>query len=254
MSAKTTTGASKTPSQAAEAAKAGAEAAEKTAKTVADSAETGARTGAATAERAAQAAATAAETVARTGGDAAAKAAKTNTEAVTKAVKTNTESFDRMYATGRETFTKAFEAGNQAITQGFEQTLDFAREQVSRYYPDAARTFDEMAAVQKDNVKAFFAAQAAATRGAETIGEAIYAFNRKTIDASLETMTTLLGAKTLQDAVELQSGFARARFEETMAEGAKLSELTIKTSKEVAEPLSARVNATVEKAFKPLGV
>jgi len=189
---------------------------------------------------------------AKAGAAAAEKTAKSGAAAVEQAVKSNTEAVDKAFATSKEGVGKAMDAGNQAFTQSFDQAMKFTKEQVGRYYPDAAKSFDELAAVQKGNVEAFFAAQAAATKGAEAIGEQVFAFNRKAVDAGLETMKAMFGIKSFQDALELQTGFARERFEDLVAESAKLSELTIQTSRDTAEPITARLSQTVETAFKPL--
>ncbi len=216
-------------------------------------AQTQAQQGAAAAEKTAKSSTAAVEQAANSGTAAVEQAAKSGTVAVEQAVKSNTEAFDKAFASSKEGFGKALDAGNQAFTQSFDQAMKFTKDQVGRYYPDAAKSFDELAEVQKDNAEAFFAAQTAATKGAETIGEQIYAFNRKAVDAGLETMKAMFGVKSFQDALELQTGFARERFEDLVAESAKLSELTIQTSKETVEPITARLSQTVETAFKPIG-
>lgn len=178
------------------------------------------------------------------------RTAKAGAETAQSAAKTGAEAAEAVYAEGKDNLGKAFDAGNQAIFQGFEQMMGIAREQVGRYYPDAAKNFDDVAAVQKGNIDALFAMQAAATKGAEAIGQEIYNFQKKAFDSGFETFKKVLEAKTVQDAVEVQTGFARTQFEEIVSESAKLSELTVRTGKDAVEPLSARVSETVGRALK----
>ena len=57
-------------------------------------------------------------------------------------------------------------------------------------------------------------------------------------------------AKDLQEMVDLQNDFAKQRLEETLAETAKLTELSTQVANEAIEPLQRRVDATVETVFK----
>ena len=60
----------------------------------------------------------------------------------------------------------------------------------------------------------------------------------------------LIGAKNVQEFVDLQKDFAKQRLEETLAETAKLTELSTQVANEAIEPLQKRVDATVETVLK----
>ena len=91
-------------------------------------------------------------------------------------------------------------------------------------------------------------------KGAETIGKSVMEFTKQSMEAGAQTAMALLGSKTLREAVDVNSDFAKQSFDKAVAEGTKLSEMTIKVSNEAFEPLGARFNVAVEKFMKPVGV
>jgi phasin family protein len=62
----------------------------------------------------------------------------------------------------------------------------------------------------------------------------------------------MVGVKTLREAVDLQADFAKGNFDKFVAESTKMSETVVKVANDAMEPITARVNVSVEKIFKPL--
>jgi len=52
--------------------------------------------------------------------------------------------------------------------------------------------------------------------------------------------------KSVKEALELQTSFAKASIEKAMSEGSKLTETSLKLAEQAYAPLTARVNAAVE--------
>jgi phasin family protein len=55
-----------------------------------------------------------------------------------------------------------------------------------------------------------------------------------------------MASKNVQDAIEIQSDFARTAFEAYVQQMTKLSDIAMNVAKETAEPLQARTAAFVE--------
>ena len=72
------------------------------------------------------------------------------------------------------------------------------------------------------------------------------------MEASAQAAKALLAARTLREAVDVQTDFAKSSFDKLVAESTKLSEISVKVANEAAEPISARVNAAIEKILKPV--
>ena len=62
----------------------------------------------------------------------------------------------------------------------------------------------------------------------------------------------LLAARTLREAVDVQTDWAKTSFDKVVAESTKLSEISVKVANEAAEPINARFNAAIEKLLKPM--
>jgi phasin family protein len=59
----------------------------------------------------------------------------------------------------------------------------------------------------------------------------------------LETLGT---AKSLKEAIDRQSGFARTALEKAMSESGRLRQASLKLTEQALAPLTARVNVAVE--------
>ncbi len=58
-----------------------------------------------------------------------------------------------------------------------------------------------------------------------------------------------MAGKTVNEALDLQSGFTRASFDSVVAQGAKLTEMTLKTANESLAPLQDQVKQAFSAAF-----
>jgi len=145
-----------------------------------------------------------------------------------------------------------FEAGTEAFAKGYEQMVAAFKQQVETVAPNATKTFDELAAFGRGNVDAAIQAGSIAAKGVQAIGEELAAYNKKALDIGVANAKSLFGVKTVQEAVELQTGFARAGFDELVAESTKLGKLSAKVVEETQAPINARINDAVETFSKPV--
>ena len=63
---------------------------------------------------------------------------------------------------------------------------------------------------------------------------------------NMEAFKAMTSVKSVKEAFELQSSFAKASMEKAMAESGKLTEQSMKLAEQAFAPISARVNAAVE--------
>jgi len=102
---------------------------------------------------------------------------------------------------------------------------------------------------------AFDASLTTFERSFDAAGQGAAAFNRKIIDlarrnveASFELATSLAGAKTLADMVELQSAFWRKQFGVLTAQAEEVRALSTKVTADTAEPLKSQMARGAAKA------
>jgi phasin family protein len=122
--------------------------------------------------------------------------------------------------------------GNKAFTDTVQKSMS---------------AMNDVSAHSKENLEAVAASVAAATKGAEVLGAQALAFSKKSIEDNIAAAKALTSAKSLQEAVELQTGFAKSSMEAFVAEMTKMSETAAASFKDTFSPLNARVTATVEK-------
>jgi phasin family protein len=123
-------------------------------------------------------------------------------------------------------------AGNQAFKDSVEKSL---------------AGLNEMNAHSKKNLEAVVASVTAATKGAESLGAQAMAYSKVAVENQVAAAKALSGAKSVQEAVELQTSWAKSAMELYMAEVGKMGETVAAAVKDSMKPLNERVTATVEK-------
>jgi phasin family protein len=130
--------------------------------------------------------------------------------------------------------------------EGMETALKNGTEALKTGFDKAVKNYDQLLGYGKDTVEAYVKSANAAGKGAETFHNEIYAFSKQSIEESISAAKALLGTKSVHEAFELQSDFAKSAFDAYVNELTKLSELFVSTTKEAFEPLQGRVAAWVE--------
>lgn len=123
-------------------------------------------------------------------------------------------------------------AGNQAFKDQVEKSL---------------AGLNEINAHSKKNLEAVVASVTAATKGAESLGAQYMAYSKTAVENQVAAAKALSGAKSVQEAVELQTTWAKSAMELYMAEVGKMGETVSATIKDSFKPINERVTATVEK-------
>ena len=111
---------------------------------------------------------------------------------------------------------------------------------------------EELVALGKGNLEAVAQANTAAVAGAKRLNTEIAAYVKAAYEANLAAAKALTGAKTVQEAIELQNGHVRASVDTAIAKGTELSEVALTVANDVAEPLQARAKVALDKLMTPL--
>jgi len=130
-----------------------------------------------------------------------------------------------------ENIETAMKNGTEAFKTGFEK---------------AVKNYDQLVGYGKETVEAYVKSANAAGKGAETLHNELYTYSKQSIEESIAATKALLGAKSVHEAFELQSDFAKTAFDAYVGQVTKLSEIFVATTKEALEPLQGRVQAWVE--------
>jgi phasin family protein len=130
------------------------------------------------------------------------------------------------------------------------QAVTAAKQNAEKTSEAAIKGYDDLAVLGQGNFEAFVASNSAVAKGFEAIGKEFLAFAQRSVEGHMAQARALIGAKDVQEFVELQNDYAKRRLEDTIAETAKLTELSTQVASEAIEPLKKRVDATVETVLK----
>lgn len=137
---------------------------------------------------------------------------------------------DKIDATA-ETIETAFKTGTETLKANFEK---------------AVKSYDQLLGFSKDTVEAYVKAANVAGKGAETLNNEIYSFSKQSIEGSIANAKAVMASKSVHEAFELQTGFAKSALESYISQMTRLGELMVATSKETFEPIQGRVQAWVD--------
>lgn len=142
-------------------------------------------------------------------------------------------------------------AAQDAVTKNYEQAVALTKEQVEKASKKAFEAYEELTSFNKETVDALVQSSTVLAKGLENLSKSFVAYAQSSLESSVAATKALLAVKTLREAVDLQSEFAKTSFDTLVSEATKTSELSVKLANEAIEPISARVNAVVTKFGKP---
>ncbi len=152
----------------------------------------------------------------------------------------------------KETVEAVVKAGTDAATKQYEQAVSMTKENVDKASSAMFQGYDEFAELNKANVDAVITSTNTVAKGFESISKELMGFMQASVESNVVVAKKVIGAKNLQEVVDLQSDFARTSFDSLLAESAKLTELSVQVTNKAIEPLQTRAHVTVEKMMKPV--
>jgi phasin family protein len=124
-----------------------------------------------------------------------------------------------------------FNAGADALKAGFDKVI---------------AGYDSMVGYGKDTAEAMIKSATAAGKGAETLHNEIYAFAKQSMEDSITAGKAILGAKSVHEAIEVQTDYAKSAFENYVSELSKFNQLVTAAAKDSFAPLQSRAQAWVD--------
>ena len=110
----------------------------------------------------------------------------------------------------------------------------------------AVAGYDSLVGYGKDTAEAYVKSATIAGKGIESLNSEIYSYSKGAIEESITAGKALLASKSVHEAFELQTDFAKSAFEAYVEELTKVSELFTATAKDSFAPLQGRYQAWVE--------
>jgi hypothetical protein len=106
------------------------------------------------------------------------------------------------------------------------------------------KDFDGFQKFGKDNMDMAMKSWGAFSKGTQAIAVEVADYSKKAFEGSAAAVEKLLGAKTMDQAIEVQTSFLKSSYEDFMAEATKLGELYVDLAKETYKPYEGFIAAT----------
>jgi hypothetical protein len=104
-------------------------------------------------------------------------------------------------------------------------------------------SLDSVQKLGKEQFEAVSAAAAAVTKGWQTIAAETTDYSKKSFEKSRVLAEKLIAVKKLDEALQLQSEFAKSAYEDFLAQATKLGELYTSMAKEAFKPIESATKA-----------
>jgi phasin family protein len=140
---------------------------------------------------------------------------------------------------------KAKTAGEKA-TASAESALENGTIALKTGLEKAMKGYDAVLGYNKDTAEAVTKSATVAGKGIETINSEIYSYSKSSIEDAVAATKAVMGSKSVHEAFEFQTDFAKSAFEAYVAELSKISELATATTKDIYAPFKGRVQAWLD--------
>ncbi len=111
--------------------------------------------------------------------------------------------------------------------------------------------YEDLIAFNRDNAEAVIKAGMVLAMGLHDVQRSALALAHEQFAAGIVAGKALLGAKTLQEVVEIQTGLAKDCMEKAMTEGGRFREVSAHLAEQAAAPLNGRFAAIAERTLAP---
>ena len=99
-------------------------------------------------------------------------------------------------------------------------------------------TFEDLQKFSKEQLEAFTAASTTLSKGLQDIAAESTDYSKKAFAANSALWEKLLGARSVESAVQIQSEFAKQAYESFVAQATKVSELYTRVASDALKPVT----------------
>jgi len=146
-------------------------------------------------------------------------------------------------------------AGTEAVAKSYEKAVAASKEHVeaaTKAGADAFRGYEDVLAYNRNNMEALMKVSTIWVKGVQDINKEMTALASASLEQSVNASKQIMGCKTVEEVIAVQSGLAKANYDKVVAESRKLSDMGIKLAENTTAPIAVRVNETVANFSKPL--
>src|SRR5258708_3273574 len=140
---------------------------------------------------------------------------------------------------------KAKTAGEKA-TATAESAMENGAAALKTGLEKALKGYDAFVGYGKETADAVTKSATVTGKGIETINSEIYSYSKQSIEDAVAATKAVMGSKSVHEAFEFQTDFAKSAFESYVSELSKISELATAATKDSFAPFKGRVQAWLD--------
>ena len=140
---------------------------------------------------------------------------------------------------------KAKTAGEKA-TATAESALENGTAALKTGLEKALKSYDAFVGYSKETADAVTKSATVAGKGVESINSEIYSYSKQSIEEAVSATKAVLGSKSIHEAFEFQTDYAKSAFEAYVGELSKITELATSATKDSFAPFKGRVQAWLD--------
>jgi hypothetical protein len=106
---------------------------------------------------------------------------------------------------------------------------------------DFQRTAEEFQTASKDNYEAMVRSYGELNKGLQSIAARWMEFSKRSFDDATRTWEQLIGVKSLDQAFEIQTNYAKRAYDSWMAEASKIGEMYTSVARDAYKPVEKAV-------------
>ncbi len=131
-----------------------------------------------------------------------------------------------------------------------EPTQPTVATDVAQTMEKTMKTAEDFLAFGQSNMDAFVKSSQIWAAGVQDISKQVAATAQASFDDTMAAFKALAAVKTPKDALDLQANLVRASLEKAVSETGKVTDASLKLAEQVFAPITAQMNAAVEKFAK----
>lgn len=137
-------------------------------------------------------------------------------------------------------------SNQKAAAETVEQMTKNGTEAMKNGFENMTKAYERFSGFGKENAEAFMQSATAWTKAFERISGEVFAFQKQQIEDGVAAFKAVAGSKSVHEAWEVQTDFAKSALDAYVAQTTKINDLVIDAAKQAAEPFNARFTAFKE--------
>jgi phasin family protein len=129
-------------------------------------------------------------------------------------------------------------------------TIEATQSKMKEGMEKAMKTAEEIVSFNQGNLEALIKSGQIWAAGVQDLSKHIASTAQASFEESMSAFKAMTSVKSIKDAIDLQTSFARSTLEKTIAESSKLTDASLKLTEQTLAPITARVTLAVEKIGK----